>query len=101
MGTRIRNSTSRTGRVEDEELQNFVDSIEEAPSTPDGFLPHQCSEQDVKYPNLTIADEKPGQDLSDFQDPQVDLDFLERVGNNVAAEIIKDARQNGRRANPR
>jgi len=87
--------------VEDEELQNIVDTIGDAPYTPDGFLPHQVAGAEDLYPALRAQETDEVMDLPDYVDKEIDDDFLERIGYRIAQQISRDARENGCRRYPK
>ena len=86
--------------VEDEDLQNVIDTIEDAQETPDGYLPHQCQNFTDKYPKLNVTKATPVHELEDFMDKTADENFLERIGNGMAVKIMKQGREHGQKANP-
>jgi len=86
--------------TEDEVLQNVIDSIEEAPNTPNGYLPHQCLNFVKDYPSLKLNNLDPVHELEDYIDPAVDNFFLDRIGETIVKDILKDAKEKGRRGNP-
>jgi hypothetical protein len=87
--------------AEDEDLQNIIDDIGDAPYTPAGLLPHQVGNHENVYPYLKPTDAAEIVDVPDFVDKKIDDDFLERIGMAIAKEISKDARENGCRRRPR
>jgi len=87
--------------VEDDELQSIIEGIGDAPYTPTGLLPHQVRGYDGLYPQLRPLEGDAELDLPDFMDAKIDGEFLERIGNQIARQIAKDAQENGCRRHPK
>ena len=82
--------------MEDDDLQAFVGTFTDAPDTPDGFLPHQVHNQESIYPKLICKISKE-EEFLDYKNGEDD-GFFERVGTEIAYEIAREAREQGRRS---
>jgi len=86
--------------MEDEDLQNIVDDLGDAPYSPIGLLPHQVAGHEELYPQLRPSEGDACLDMPDYSDARVDDDFLERIGGRIAHQIAQDAREHGCRRHP-
>ncbi len=83
--------------VEDPELEDFVASLVDASDVPTGMLPHQVPNLDAAHPKLVCQQCVEHEEFNDYNDGQIDGDFLERIGSEIASEIAREARESGRR----